>query len=111
MEILKKHYSVQMMCDVLAVPRSTYYHSLQKTESTRERENHAITMKIIQIHQESKERYGAPKIHQTLLKSGLSVSLKRVKRPHDKSKNPFDNQEKIPSVLQPRKSDGTQEPF
>ncbi len=55
MEVHKKHYSVQMMCDVLAVPRSTYYHSLQKTESTCERENHAITMKIIQIHQESKE--------------------------------------------------------
>lgn len=44
------------MFDVLTVPRSTYYHSLQKTASTRERENHTITKKIIQIHQESKER-------------------------------------------------------
>lgn len=70
MEVHKKHYSVQMMCDVLAVPRSTYYHSLQKTESTRERENQAITKKIIQIHQESKERYGSPKIHRTLQKVG-----------------------------------------
>jgi putative transposase len=69
-----------MMCDVLAVPRSTYYHSLHKTESNRERENQGLTKKIIQIHQESKERYGAPKIHQTLLKGGYSVSLKRVQR-------------------------------
>lgn len=31
-----------MMCDVLAVPGSTYYHSLQKTEYTGERENHVV---------------------------------------------------------------------
>jgi putative transposase len=68
------------MCDVLAVPRSTYYHSLHKTDSNRERENQELTKKIIQIHQENKERYGAPKIHQTLLKDGYSVSLKRVQR-------------------------------
>ncbi len=30
---------------------------------------------------------------------------------HDKSKNPFDTQKKIPTVLQPRKSDGAQEPI
>jgi putative transposase len=69
-----------MMCDVLAVPRSTYYHSLHQTESNRERENRELTKKIIPIHQESKERYGAPNIHQTLLKGGCSVSLKRVQR-------------------------------
>ena len=104
MEEHKKHYSVQMMCDVLAVPRSTYYHSLQKTVSTRERENHVITKKIIQIHQESKERYGAPKIHRTLLKSGLSVSLKRVQRLMTKAKirsitkkkyRPYSSREKV----------------
>lgn len=50
-----------MMCDVLGVPRNIYYHSLQKTESTREPENPAKTQKIIHIHQESKERNGARK--------------------------------------------------
>ncbi|MDQ0242565.1 transposase InsO family protein [Bacillus fengqiuensis] len=65
---------------MLAVPRSTYYHSLHKTESNRERENRELTKKIIQIHQESKERYGAPKIRQTLLSDGLSLSLKRAQR-------------------------------
>ncbi len=93
-----------MRCDVLAVTRSTYYHSLQKTESARERENHEITKKIIQIHQESKERYVAPKIHRTLLKSGLSVSLIRVQRLMTKAKissitkkkyRPYSSREKV----------------
>ena len=65
---------------MLAVPRSTYYHSLHKTESNRECENQELTKKIIQIHEESKERYGVPKIHQTLLKGGYLVRLKRVQR-------------------------------
>jgi hypothetical protein len=39
MDEYKKQYLVQMMCDVLSVPRSTSYHSLYKTESNCEREN------------------------------------------------------------------------
>jgi transposase InsO family protein len=35
---------------------------------------------IIEIHKDSKERYGAPKIHQTLLNQGIRISLKRVQR-------------------------------
>ncbi len=68
------------MCGALKIPRSTYYQSLQKTESPRERENKELTKKIRQIHLESKERYGAPKIHQSLLVSGFHLSLKRVQR-------------------------------
>jgi putative transposase len=68
------------MCDVLDVPRSTYYKSLNKTISNRERENNELTKRIIEIHSESKKRYGAPKIHQLLVKEGYQVSLKRVQR-------------------------------
>ncbi|WP_161798273.1 transposase [Aneurinibacillus tyrosinisolvens] len=45
------------------MPRSTYYQSLQQTQSHRERENKKLTKKIRQIHLDSKERYGTPKIH------------------------------------------------
>lgn len=68
------------MCKVLNVPRSTYYQSFVHTESNRDRENKQLTEEIKQIHQESKGRYGAPKIHQSLLKKGLRPSLKRVQR-------------------------------
>ena len=36
------------MCDVLDVPKSTYYKSLDKTISNRDRENIKLTNKIIE---------------------------------------------------------------
>jgi putative transposase len=36
--------------------------------------------RIIQIHKESKQRYGAPKIHHLLQEQGIGISLKRVQR-------------------------------
>src|SRR5690625_3879143 len=68
------------MCDVLDIPRSTYYQSLDKTISNREKENNELTNRIIDIHNESHKRYGAPKIHYLLNKEGYHVSLKRVQR-------------------------------
>jgi len=66
------------MCKVLEIARSTYYQSLHKTESNRDRENKALTNKIINIHTASKKRYGASKIHQLLQRENDKVSVKRV---------------------------------
>src|SRR5699024_11285531 len=71
---------IQTMCEVLDVPRSTYYQSLHKTVSDREQENNELTEQIVKIHKKSKKRYGAPKIHHELEKLGYTVSLKRVQR-------------------------------
>ncbi|KGX83783.1 integrase, partial [Pontibacillus litoralis JSM 072002] len=68
------------MCETLVIPKSSYYQSLYKTESNRDRENREFTEKIIQIHEESKKRYGAPKIHEILEKQGHKISLNRVQR-------------------------------
>lgn len=68
------------MCDVLEIPRSTYYQTLTFIISKRQEENQALTEKILHIYIESKARYGAPKIRQVLLKDGTKVSLKRVQR-------------------------------
>ena len=68
------------MCEALDIPKSTYYQSLNKTESNRDRENREFTEKIIRIYEESKKRYGAPKIHEILEKQGHKISLKRVQR-------------------------------
>jgi putative transposase len=76
----KEVFPIQVMCEVLGMPRSTYYQSLIKTESVRDRENQLLLEQIQFIHTESKGRYGAPKIHFLLLKAGFSVSLKRVQR-------------------------------
>jgi putative transposase len=76
----KEMFPIQVMCEVLEIPRSTYYQSLVQVESKRSQENQELLEQIRQIHDESKGRYGAPKIHQVLLKTGFSVSLKRVQR-------------------------------
>ena len=68
------------MCHVLEVPRSTYYQSFNKVKSSYEIENEKILKHIRVIHAESKQRYGAPKIHILLGKEGFLVSLNRVQR-------------------------------
>ena len=65
---------------MLEVPRSTYYKSLTKSISNRDQENQQVTKRIVGIYNQSKKRYGAPKIHHTLQQEGYYVSLKRVQR-------------------------------
>ncbi|MEI3598603.1 IS3 family transposase [Oceanobacillus sp. MO10714A] len=76
----KDDYPIRTMCETLDIPKSTYYQSLNKTESNRDRENRELTEKIIEIHEASKKRYGAPKIHEILVKQGHKVSFNRVQR-------------------------------
>jgi putative transposase len=82
-EFIEEHkcqYPIERMCEVLAVPRSSYYGALKKTVSKRDLENQELTEEIQRIYRESKGRYGAPKVHQTLLTNGFQSSLKRVQR-------------------------------
>ena len=68
------------MCKVLKVPRSSYYKFLTKAESKRSIENKGLEKRILAIYEESKKRYGAPKIHEILTSGGTAISLKRVQR-------------------------------
>ena len=68
------------------MPRSTYYKTLNKNESSRSIENKNFEEKIIQIYNASKGRYGAPKIHKTLQEESHKMSLKRVQRMMQKLK-------------------------
>lgn len=68
------------MCRVLRLPKSSYYQSSKKKPSVYQRENEKIVKRILETHKDSKERYGAPKIHYLLCKEGFKVSIKRVQR-------------------------------
>lgn len=68
------------MCNVLKIPKSTYYQSLHKVKSSYALANEAVLARIKIIHTESKGRYGAPKIHYLLTQEKVTFSLNRVQR-------------------------------
>ncbi len=61
------------MCDVLQLPRSTYYYEdkIRPTEDS-------LTKEVIGIFQESRQTYGTRRIKQELKKSGHVVSRRRI---------------------------------
>ncbi|OPJ61567.1 hypothetical protein CLORY_22490 [Clostridium oryzae] len=60
--------------------RSSYYKNLHKKPSHRAIENAKIEEKIIDIHKDSKNRYGAVKINEALKSLGINISIKKTQR-------------------------------
>ena len=70
-----------MACRVLNVSRSGYYDWLGRLASPRQQENELLLKHIRQIHADSRDTYGSPRVHAELtLGLGLPVNLKRVAR-------------------------------
>ena len=70
-----------MACRVLHVSRSGYYDWSSRPISAREQENELLLKHIKQIHAESRQTYGWPRVHAELtLGLGLPVNRKRVAR-------------------------------
>ena len=69
-----------MLCRLLEIPRSVYYFYKNKSLTATEVRNNQLKKKISTIFFDHKQRYGATKIHQVLLKEGISVSLKHVQK-------------------------------
>jgi len=72
--------SVVRACELMEVSRSAYYQQRHGQPSARETSDTELAELIIDIHTDSKGRYGAPRIHATLQRSGYRVSRKRVAR-------------------------------
>jgi transposase InsO family protein len=70
--------NVARACELLEVSRSAYYQQRSNQPSARQTSDADLTATITAIHAESKGRYGAPRIHATLLRRGHRVSKKRV---------------------------------
>lgn len=73
-------FPIEKMCEVLDVSRSSYYKWISRKPSNREIENKKITSLIKEAYQESKGRYGSPKIAEELKEKGKKVSRARVAR-------------------------------
>ncbi|HEV7829142.1 MAG TPA: IS3 family transposase [Pseudonocardiaceae bacterium] len=80
-ELADDDKDVAVACRVSAVSRSGYYDWLGRPASLRAQEEEYLLKLIEQVHADSRETYGSPRVHAELrLGLGLSVSLKRVVR-------------------------------
>ena len=70
-----------MACRVLNVSRSGYYEWRGRPVSARDEDNALLLKYIEQIHADSRDTYGSPRVHAELtLGLGLPVNRKRVER-------------------------------
>jgi transposase InsO family protein len=71
--------NVSRACALLQVSRAAFYAHLAGP-SQREREDAELTGQIKQVHEQSKGRYGAPRVHAELRRRGRRHSRKRIAR-------------------------------
>ncbi len=79
-EAEKTSFPVQFMCRMLGVSRSGYYGWRDKPPSARSLQDAALTEKIREIHERSRQTYGSPRVHAELKALGTRCSRKRVER-------------------------------
>lgn len=68
------------MCRVLKLSRSGYYAWCECKLSLRNQENEILSEQIKQIHKASRQTYGSPRIHASLVAKGFQVGRQRVVR-------------------------------
>jgi len=76
----ERQFSVQRMCEVLEVSRSGYYAWDGRKPSARAKANRELLEHIEQVHEDSRECYGAYKVWRELVAQGISCGRHRVAR-------------------------------
>ncbi|WP_240315472.1 IS3 family transposase [Aquimarina longa] len=76
----KHMYSIERMCKVLKVSRSSYYRWYSNGPCNRVLEDQKLTLEIKNIFYDSRQTYGSPRIKQELLRRGYKVSRSRISR-------------------------------
>ncbi len=75
----KGRRNVKRACGLLKVSRAAFYEHL-KGPSRRDRDDAGLTGEIQAVHEESKGRYGAPRVHAELRRRGHRHGRKRIAR-------------------------------
>jgi transposase InsO family protein len=76
----RQEFEITVMCRVLGVSRSGYYAWRQRPASAREMANQALSQQIKEIHQQSGQTYGSPRIQAELADKGVQCGHNRVAR-------------------------------
>lgn len=73
-----RRYPVSAQCEILGVPRSTYYHLRSRPEPPPAPD--PVEPDVLAVHAESKGRYGARKAKASLERRGVVASRRRISR-------------------------------
>ena len=76
----KAEHTVRILCRCLRVTRSGFYAWQRRPESVHARDDRRLTVLVRASFEESKQRYGSPRIHEDLIEQEEHVSRKRVVR-------------------------------
>jgi len=76
----KAEHSVTILCRCLSVTRSGFYAWQRRPESTHARDDRRLKVLVRVSFEESKHRYGSPRVHEDLIERHEHVSRKRVVR-------------------------------
>jgi len=80
-EAEKANFPIKLMCEVLGVSKAGFYAWRRRPLSPRAQHDAVILERIRCIHKDSRQTYGAPRIHFELQdEHGISCSRKRVAR-------------------------------
>lgn len=79
-ETEKANHRVSAMCTALKVSKSGFYGWRDRAPSARARADAMLSEKIARIHTDSRETYGAPRIHFELRTLGVRCARKRAAR-------------------------------
>jgi transposase InsO family protein len=76
----KANHTVTILCRCLQVTPSGFYAWRKRPESTHTRDDRRLKVQVQASFDESKHRYGSPRVHEDLIEQGERVSRKRVVR-------------------------------
>jgi putative transposase len=76
----KANYPISLLCRVLGVSRSGFHAWQRRAPSDRDLADAWLVERIAEIHRESRQTYGARRVHAALRYRGVCVGRKRVER-------------------------------
>ena len=80
MKDLEGHYPIGALCAAFGVTRSGYHAWKVRPSSARANTDAQLSQHLCQIHADSRQTYGSPRLLQALQKKGLRTSRRRVCR-------------------------------